>query len=181
MPQPCCGKMRIRRISPASILLIVGFTISATSVLIGVSAVDAILQILAESDGETPIYLTMQNTGLSLAAAIYVFSVANCLVVTNCWMITKQREMAIRKAFGWTNRKLVSMIIREMAKLLAAGLILSILLVRGLRTIDADLFGMGFSLFFLSGTVGMLLLTLAFSLAIPLARILKIHPAEVIS
>ena len=173
--------MIIRRIGPASVLLAAGFAVSAASVLIGISAVDAILQFLAESDGETPIYLTMQNTGLSLAGAIYVFSVANCLVVTNCWMITKQREMAIRKAFGWTNRDLICMISREMAKLLAAGIAVSILLAGGLRSLDTDLLSMDLTPFFILGTVGMLVLTLAFSLAIPLARILKIHPAEVIS
>ena len=173
--------MRIRRISPASILLIAGFAISAASVLIGISAVNAILQFLSESDGETPIYLTMQNTGFSLAVAIYVFSVANCIVVTNCWMIMRQSEMAIRKAFGWTNRNLVSMISLEMAKLLAAGIGVSLILVYGLRTADASLLHMNFTPFFILGTVGMLLLTLAFSLAIPLARILKIHPAEVVS
>lgn len=173
--------MRIRRISPASILLIAGFAISATSVLIGISAVNAILQFLSESDGETPIYLTMQNTGLSLAGAIYVFSVANCIVVTNCWMIMGQSEMAIRKAFGWTNRNLVSMISLEMGKLLAVGIGVSLVLVCGLRIADASLLRMNFTPFFILGTVGMLLLTLAFSLAIPLARILKIHPAEVIS
>lgn len=173
--------MIIRRISPASILLIVGFAISVTSVLIGIRAVHAILQFLTESNGETPIYLTMQNTGLSLAGAIYVFSVANCIVVTNCWMIMRQSEMAIRKAFGWTNRNLVSMISREMAKLLAAGIGVSLVLVCGLRNFDTDLLCMDFTPFFILGTVGMLLLTLAFSLVIPLARILKIHPAEVIS
>lgn len=173
--------MRIRRISPASILLIAGFAISATSVLIGISAVNAILQFLNESDGEAPIYITMQNTGLSLAGAIYVFSVANCIVVTNCWMIMRQSEMAIRKAFGWTNRNLVSMISREMAKLLTAGIGVSLILVCGLRSLDTDLLCIDFTPFFILGTMGMLLLTLAFSLVIPLARILKIHPAEVIS
>lgn len=173
--------MRIRRISPASILLIAGFAISATSVLIGISAVNAILQFLSESDGEAPIYITMQNTGLSLAGAIYVFSVANCIVVTNCWMIMRQSEMAIRKAFGWTNRNLVSMISREMAKLLTAGIGVSLILVCGLRSLDTDLLCIDFTPFFILGTMGMLLLTLAFSLVIPLARILKIHPAEVIS
>lgn len=62
-----------RKCRPTTFLLVIGFAISLTSVLIGISSINAIMVSLSEMDSETPIYLTMQNTGLSLALAIYFF------------------------------------------------------------------------------------------------------------
>ena len=89
-----------RKCRPTTILLAIGFSISIMSVLVGISAINDILTSLAEADQEIPIFNTMQNTGISLALSIYLFSIANCLVVTNYWIITKRRDMAIRKAFS---------------------------------------------------------------------------------
>lgn len=63
-----------RKCRPTTFLLVLGFAISLTSVLIGISSVNSILVSLSEMDSKTPIYLTMQNTGASLALAIYAFS-----------------------------------------------------------------------------------------------------------
>lgn len=170
-----------RKCRPTTILLIVGFAISLTSVLIGISSINSIINSLSEMDSETPIYWTMQNTGLSLALAIYVFSIANCLVVTNYWMITQRRDMAIRKAFGWSNWQLIRMIISEMAGTLAISLAISAGLLAVLGNWNTAMFSIELTPFFVLGTCGLLLFTLFASVLIPVIRILKIRPAEVIS
>ena len=76
-----------RKCRPTTILLAIGFSISIMSVLVGISAINDILTSLAEADQEIPIFNTMQNTGISLALSIYLFSIVNCLVVTNYWII----------------------------------------------------------------------------------------------
>ena len=170
-----------RKCKPTTFLLIVGFAISLTSVLIGISSVNSLINSLSEMDSDTPIYLTMQNTGLSLSLAIYVFSVANCLVVTNYWIITKRRDMAIRKAFGWSDGQLIRMIISEMAGTLAISFVISICLLAALKNWNATMFSIELTPFFVLGTCGLLLFTLSASVLIPVIWILKIRPAEVIS
>ncbi len=170
-----------RKCRPTTFLLIIGFAISLTSVLIGISSVNSMIRSLSEMDGETPIYLTMQNTGLSLALAIYVFSVANCLVVTNYWIINKRRDMAIRKAFGWSNRHLIRMIISEMTGTLAISFAISIIFLDALRHWNTALFSIELTPLFVLGTCGLLLFTLFVSVLIPVIQIFKIRPAEVIS
>lgn len=170
-----------RKFRPTTILLTVGFAISLTSVLIGISSINSIINSLSEMDSETPIYLTMQNAGLSLALAIYVFSIANCLVVTNYWMITQRRDMAIRKAFGWSNWQLIRMIISEMAGTLAISLAISACLLAVLGNWNTAMFSIELTPFFVLGTCGLLLFTLFVSVLIPVIRILIIRPAEVIS
>lgn len=170
-----------RKCRPTTLLLIIGFAISLTSVLIGISSVNSLISSLSEMDSETPIYLTMQNTGLSLALAIYIFSVANCLVVTNYWIITKRRDMAIQKSFGWSNRQLIYLIIFEMAGTLAISLIISAGLLVVLGNWNTAMFSIELTPFFMIGTCILLLFTLFISVLIPVIQILKIRPAEVIS
>ena len=170
-----------RKCRPTTVLLVIGFAISLTSVLIGISSINSILISLSEMDGDTPIYLTMQNTGLSLALAIYIFSIADCLVVTNYWMITQRRDVAIYKAFGWSNIQLIGAIIADMAGTLFISLCISIVLLGLLEHWNTALFSVQLTPFFLIGTLILLLFTLAVSTAIPIVKIMKIRPAEVIS
>lgn len=170
-----------RKCKPTTFLLIVGFAISLTSVLIGISSVNSLISSLSEMDNEIPIYLTMQNTGMSLALAIYVFSIANCLVVTNYWIITKRRDMAIRKAFGWSNQHLICLIITEMAEMLTISFAISVGVLMILENWNTTFFFIKLTPFFVSSTCCLLLFTLLVSVLIPVIQILKIRPAEVIT
>lgn len=170
-----------RKCRPTILLMIAGFAISFTSMLIGISTINALIAELSQADDGTPIYWTMQNTGLSLALAIYIFSIANCLVVTNYWIITQRRDMAIRKAFGWSDRELIRMIFSEMAGTLGISFLFSLVLLALLCTGSARLFSIKLTPFFVLGTCILLVFTLCVAVSIPIIRILKIHPAEVIS
>lgn len=166
---------------PTTLLLIIGFAISIASVLIGISTVNSIILAISKADYEIPILSTMQNTGVSLAFSIYLFSIANCLVVTNYWIITRQRDMTICKAFGWSNYHLIRSILAEMAGILFISLCIGIVLIAAFSKLTDGALSVDITPFFLFGTVLLLLFTLAVSLIIPIIRILKIHPAEVIS
>ncbi|MBM6828957.1 FtsX-like permease family protein [Anaerotignum lactatifermentans] len=151
------------------------------SVLVGISATNDILTSLAEADQEIPIFNTMQNTGISLALSIYLFSIVNCLVVTNYWIITKRRDMAIRKAFGWSNYNLICAVVSEMAEILLVSLCIGFLLIEVFSRMTEGIISIHITPFFLCGTLLLLLFTLVISVIIPVIRILKIHPAEAIS
>ncbi|MGN0264772.1 MAG: FtsX-like permease family protein [Oliverpabstia sp.] len=108
-------------------------------------------------------------------------TVANCLVVTNYWIITQRRDMAIRKAFGWSNRQLIHMIFSEMAGTLGISFLLSLGLLAILSTAAPKLFSIEVTPFLVLGTCVLLLFTLCIAVSIPIIRILKIRPAEVVS
>ena len=133
-----------------------------------------------EPDMETPILLTMENTGLSLAFSIYLFSVANCLVVANYWILTKRKDMAVRKAFGWSNKNLMAYITKEMGVILAVSLLFCALALTALAALSPEQFAFTVTPLFLLSTAGLLLFTLCIAVSVPFYRILKIRPAEVI-
>ena len=170
-----------RKLGATSILLIVGFAISFTAVLIGISSVNSALIAMKEAGQTEPIFDTMRQTGMSLAISIYAFSVVNCIVVTNYWIITRRKNIAIKKAFGWSDIRLLNEICIEMGALILVGLVISVCILAVLMNWREDLFSLRVTPFFIMGTVALLLLTLIISAIVPFEKIIKIHPAEVIS
>lgn len=90
-----------RRCRPTTLMLVLGFAISMTAVLIGISVIHDLLESLASAGQEAPILQTIQNSGLSLTLRIYLFSMVNCMTAANFWVITRRRDLAVCKAFGW--------------------------------------------------------------------------------
>lgn len=104
----------------------------------------------------------------------------NGFAVTNYWIVSRRREMAVRKAFGWSNRQLIVLVIREMAGQLGGSLGISGLLLAILARESGGVFSLRLTPFFLLGTGALLMMTLFLALLMPVIRILKIRPAEVV-
>lgn len=148
-----------RRCRPTTLMLVLGFAISMTAVLIGISVIHDLLESLASAGQEAPILQTIQNSGLSLALRIYLFSMVNCMTAANFWVITRRRDLA---------------------GILLFSLGLGLLLTAGLSHLTSGVLSIHITPFFLGSTLLLLLFTLAVSAAVPVVRILGIHPAEVI-
>ena len=169
-----------RACKPTTFLLVIGFSISLTAVLVGISAMNSLLPELTAVEMDLPILQTMQNTGFMLAASIYLFSILNSFVVTNYWMITKRRNFAIRKAFGWTNKQLVDLICKEMSVILLVSLCISSAILLIIAHMDNNMLSVRLTPAFILETGALMLFTLLFSMIVPIRRVFKIEPAEVI-
>ena len=124
-----------RKCRPTTILLAIGFSISIMSVLVGISAINDILTSLAEADQEAPIFNTMQNTGFPCTLNLSVF---DCELPCGYKLLdyTKRRDMAIRKAFGWSNRNLIFAVVSEMAEILLVSLCIGFILIEVFSRLD---------------------------------------------
>ncbi len=169
-----------RHCKPTTILLVIGFAISLMSMMIGISTIDKINAVLSQYEADAPISLSMENTGLALSLSIYLFSLVNCFAITNYWIITKRREMAIRKAFGWRGLDLIILIGTDLLKIICVSLMIAGALIVALANIGGDFYAINITPFFVVGTLLLLLFTLMLSMAVPMMRIAKIRPAEVI-
>lgn len=56
----------------------------------------------------------MNNTEASVVFFIYLFSLANCVIISEFWIEQRRVEVAIKKAFGFSNLKIVVDIFKEM-------------------------------------------------------------------
>lgn len=60
----------------------------------------------------------------SLIQTIYLFSAIHCLLIASYWINIRRREIAIRKAFGWENSKILLYIIQAIVKITIGAFIL---------------------------------------------------------
>lgn len=170
-----------RWFKPTILLLIIGFSISLMSVIIGISSINCIIQEISKNQSDIVILQTIQNTGLSLSISIYLFSIVNSFVVTNYRIISEKRNLAIFKAFGWENMNLIFLICKKMIIVLIISFSLSVVLLCIVSYIYPKLFKFDLTVAFVLEVVLLFILTLALSMIIPTKEIIKIEPAEVIS
>ena len=76
---------------------------------------------------------------------------------------------------------LICAVVSEMAEILLVSLCIGFLLIEVFSRMTEGIISIHITPFFLCGTLLLLLFTLVISVIIPVIRILKIHPAEVIS
>lgn len=126
-----------RRCRPTTLMLVLGFAISMTAVLIGISVIHDLLESLSSAGQEAPILQTIQNSGLSLALRIYLFSMVNCMTAANFWVITRRRDLAVCKAFGWSGVRIIGAVVGELAGILLISLGLGLLLTAGLSRLTS--------------------------------------------
>lgn len=169
-----------RKCRPAVLLLITGFAISMASVLVGISMTEAVLRSAAEDAASLPVAQTMHNTGLSLAMSVYMFSVVNCAVTANYLVISRKRDLAVCKAFGWTNTDIMWRLAKEFSAALAAGLLLGWRITAFFSSLSRGIISVEITPFLIISTLALLAFTQILSMAAPVVQILKIHPAEVI-
>lgn len=164
---------------PTFILMIVGFFISFMSLCVGISIIDMMLKQLdiIENNG-TPIFDVMKNNGVTLSFEIYLFSIVNCLVSTDYWIINKERELCIYKAFGWSNKDLIKLIMKEILFIPLICLLLSVFAVVTVK--KSRYLSIEINIFFVVSVIILLIITLFISLIIPVYRILKLSPSDVV-
>ena len=170
-----------RRCRPAVLLLITGFAISIASVLVGISTTEAVLHFAAEEATSLPVAQTMHNTGLSLAASVYMFSVVNCAVTVNYLVVSERRNFAVCKAFGWTNADIIRQLAKEISAALTVGLFAGRRITAFFSRISRGIITVEITPFLAVSTLVLLVFTQALSMAAPVAHILKIHPAQAVS
>ena len=170
-----------RKCRPTTILLAIGFSISIMSVLVGISAINDILTSLAEADQEIPIFNTMQNTGISLALSIYLFSIVIALWLqlldyyeaSRPWQSVKRSAGQIITSFA--------PVVSEMAEILLVSLCIGFLLIEVFSRMTEGIISIHITPFFLCGTLLLLPFYIGDFRYHSCYSHLKIHPAEAIS
>ena len=59
------------------------------------------------------------------ASIIYVFSILMVVLIVNLWMLEHKREYAVKKAFGYSNMRLLAEFAKELTALLGAAIVLA--------------------------------------------------------
>lgn len=73
------------------------------------------------------LYNTMNrnmNRANSIISILIVFSVIHCVLISSYWIGIRNKEIAIRKAFGFSNIKIILLIMRDLFQILICSVII---------------------------------------------------------
>ncbi len=116
----------------------------------------------------------------SVLVVAVIFSVCSCLAASAIWVHRRNRELVIRRVFGYSMGDIVALLIRELAPKLLFGLVSGVIIFILFSLCNSSTLiigGSGF-VYALAGIIGGILLILVVVLAIPIVRIAEEKPAD---
>lgn len=69
-----------------------------------------------------------ENADQEFYMVISIFSIINCIVISEFWILRRRKEIIIRKLFGFTNRKLFFYIYKQIAAISAVAVVIVLIL-----------------------------------------------------
>lgn len=115
---------------------------------------------------------------LSIVKVLLLFSMVNCIVVTDLWLKRRKKEFIIRKAFGESNMQIMKHLFLELGKFALLSCILVLMLETGYYKLLGESF-LDWSKFFrnmLYVLLAVCLIVLA-ALILPMQKIMRLEPA----
>lgn len=133
------------------------------------------------STGGSTVDNTLGRENIKINMIVYIFCILNCMVMSEFWIIQRRKELAVKKAFGMSNLRILAQIAGNITALSAVSLVLFILgdlllaltPVRSQITITLN----GFTCLW---TVLAVLLTVAVTMIYPVWKVLRFNVAEAI-
>lgn len=116
------------------------------------------------------------------ASIIYVFSILMVVLIVNLWMLEHKREYAVKKAFGFSNMKLIAEFAKELIAMLGVAIVLAEGCVLMMAVIEKELILFNEERFMeiLICLSNYILRTLPILLIVPLVILVKDNPIKML-
>lgn len=124
----------------------------------------------------------MAQSGVSVYFLIYFFAIINCVIISEFWIEQRRREIAIRKAFGTSNLRIIGMLFGEMLRISCLAGILCIILQIIFSKIASGIFNIYIEAS-IANIMTIAVLIIVTSLAVilvPVYKIIKMVPSQAV-
>lgn len=132
-------------------------------------------------DGKSTVAGTLKRENVKINIIVYIFCILNCMLMSEFWIIERNKEFAIRRTYGYSQLRIIGGIARDIIALGGTSLIIytacHIIAVNVLRirlyTINWNM-GVILSIIFINAT------SLIFTMIVPVYRIMRLNPAVIL-
>ena len=131
------------------------------------------------TSGDSTIVNTLYKEKLKVNVIVYVFCIFNCMVISEFWIIQRKKELAVKKAFGMGNARIIWEIASNILSLSAVALVIFIA-GNGILQLLPLKSGLDIAI---NGTNGLLLIgavlvTVVAALIYPVYKVLRFAPVQ---
>ena len=131
-----------------------------------------------KSAGKSTLNDTYARQNVQVNYIVYAFCLINSVLVSYFWIIARRKEIAIRKAFGYGNFKIIVMLFGDMLKMMLTALIIFLAVYMAGSYWFSNLLHIYVNLRTLAGVIIVMLVTSAISIIYPAVKVLKMKSAQ---
>lgn len=131
-------------------------------------------------NNESTVGKTLGEGTFNLNGIVYIFCIINCFITSELWFMARKRELAIRKAFGYSVARIIGVMLKDIIEIIA----ISIMIFGFIYCLSQWIFGMALGivltfnwLTFVSIVITIALIAIA-SLIFPLVKVMRMNLAE---
>ncbi|MBQ4282900.1 MAG: ABC transporter permease [Lachnospira sp.] len=131
--------------------------------------------------GESTVEKTLGKENLKVNIIVYIFCLFNCMVMSEFWIIQRKKDLAIKKAFGMSDYKIIVEIAGNILALSLVALVGFFVIYGVFVILPVDLgIKVTFNLFTCVSTVAAVLVTVIITMIYPIYKVLRFQPVNVI-
>lgn len=119
--------------------------------------------------------LTSENL---LSIGLFLFALINTLIISYYWVVVRRHEIAIRKAFGASNIKIIKLMMAELAQIISLSAVAAVLIQCIIWGLQDNSIGLYDSMFLMIGLLHSISIASFVVMIVPVRIILNIQPSE---
>lgn len=118
------------------------------------------------------------STENMISAGLFLFALINTVIISYYWVTVRRREIAIRKAFGASNFRVIAKMTAELLALIGASAVLAMVTQFAIWNIKGDEINLIEYAVLAAGFLFGIMLAVIISMIVPVRLILQIRPSE---
>ena len=129
-------------------------------------------------NGQSTVEKTLQKENIRINKVVYIFCILNCMLMSEFWIIERNKEFAIKRTYGFGQLRLIGGIARDILILGVASLVIYVLVhLFAAGVLGIKLYTISWNLRLIASVLFINLTALVCTIIVPVYRIMKMNPA----
>lgn len=129
-------------------------------------------------NGQSTVEKTLQKENIRINKVVYIFCILNCMLMSEFWIIERNKEFAIKRTYGFGQLRLIGGIARDILILGSASLVIYVVVhLFAAGVLGIKLYTISWNLRLIASVLFINLTALVCTIIVPVYRIMRMNPA----
>ena len=129
-------------------------------------------------NGQSTVEKTLQKENIKINKVVYIFCILNCMLMSEFWIIERNKEFAIKRTYGFGQLRLIGGIARDILILGSASLVIYVVVhLFAAGVLGIKLYTISWNLRLIASVLFIDITELVCTIIVPVYRIMRMNPA----
>lgn len=132
-------------------------------------------------DGKSTVAGTLKRENVKTNIIVYIFCILNCMLMSEFWIIERNKEFAIRRTYGYSQLRIIGGIARDILVLGAAALCIYVIChIVAIYVLRIKLYTISWNIGVILSVIFINVTSLIFTIIVPSYKIMKMNSAVIL-